>query len=97
MEQTNQQLEMRIAELEKQLQQLQNGSTIPYNIDNSFMARGFLKTSVPETPPGEWYLNEGFVAPTTPEAQAVAVQYLKVLNTEGKNYWIALYTFSELA
>lgn len=97
MEQTNQQLEMRIAELEKQLQQLQNGSTIPYNIDNSFMARGFLKTSVLETPPSGWDTNSGFIAATVPEAQAVALQYLRVFNTGGRNYWIPVYTFSELA
>lgn len=40
-------VEGRLASLEKQMAALQNSSTISYNIDKSFVGRGFMKVSKP--------------------------------------------------
>ncbi len=87
-----QQLENRITELEKQIQLLQNSNTIPTNIDKSFMGRGFLKTTKPEIPDGS-DTNAGFVVGIN---AAIPFTYLRVLNIEGQNFWVPLYTYIEL-
>ena len=97
MDKNNQQLEKRVVELEKQLLALQQSSTIPYTIDNSFMGRGFLKTTPVGTPGGLWFENEGFIVTIDgTQAQAPATKYLKMVNPSGGNYWVALYSFSDL-
>jgi hypothetical protein len=91
------QLQQKVAELEKKLLALTQTSTIPAEIEKALMGRGFLNTSPLGTPDQDtWFNNEGFIVATTPEAQAPATQYLRIKNIDGQNYWIAVYTFSEL-
>lgn len=91
------QLEKRVAELEKTIKQLTASNSIPENIEKALMGRGFVKTEPKGVPPEGWNdpSQEGFIVQTTPNAQAPATRYLRVLNFEGTNYWIALYTFAE--
>jgi hypothetical protein len=91
------QLQQKVEELERKMAALSQTSTIPAEIEKALMGRGFLNTTTPGTPDQDtWFNNEGFIVATTPEAQAPATQYLRVKNIDGQNYWIAIYTFSEL-
>lgn len=98
MDQNNQQLEQRVAQLEKQLAALQNSSTIPYNIDKSFVGRGYAKVSKPVVvvvgeDQGNW-LNNVINLSGDPETIFVT-QFPSAFGivTEGEmaGYWIPLY------
>jgi uncharacterized protein YciU (UPF0263 family) len=92
------QLENKIVELEKQINSLKNASSIPYTIDNAFGGRGFIKTGEMGQPSEDWYTNIGFIVDpaSVSEVQAPATQYLRIQSPNGKNWFIALYNFSEL-
>lgn len=72
-------LEKRIAELERQMQALNQSNTIPFDVEYALMGRGFIKTAPPEEP----------TAAVTADAR-----YLRVLNMGGVDYFIRLYVFS---
>ncbi len=89
-------LQQQINDLKKEIESLKNSNSIPYEVENAFQGRGFLETDPIGTPPGDWFDNEGFIVATDPNAQAPAVAYLRVRNKGATNFWIPLYTFSQL-
>ena len=91
------QLNRRIEELEKKLVSLETSSGVPDSFVRALVGRGFIKTGAMGKPPGDWDLNEGFIVATSPNAQAPATQYLRIIDGNGINWFIALYNFSELA
>lgn len=100
----NTQLLKRIEALEKQIESLNQSSTITFQVDNSFQQRGFVKTLPIGTPYTGYDTNQGFVrtisltgAAEDITVPAYPVGWLQLLNQTGGTFWIPLYTFSELA
>jgi len=97
MDKNYEQLNQRIAELEKQFANLKQASTIPLDIEKALAARGFVVTAPIGTPPGDWDLNEGFIVTIDgTQAQGVATKYLAVKYQGQTQYYIPLNSFSEL-
>ena len=93
-----QQLENRIKELEKQMKDFQQSSSIPLNMIKSLEERGFVLSSEKGTPEGAWYDNAGFTYEPVAGVyvQTAANIYLKI---QGKGniptYYIPLLSWNE--
>lgn len=92
-------LENRIAVLEKFMASLQQVDTIPYEVDKSFVARGYIKSSKPPIPLGSGldqgaWINRVISLSGDPQ-QIMTTQYPEFFGqiTEGQfqGLWIPLY------
>ncbi len=88
-------LKRQVADLEKKYNSLLTTSSIPFEVEKSFAGRGFVITGEIGTPPGEWYLNSGFVN-GNPDVQSAAIRYLEYKNLAGQRWYIPLYTWNEM-
>jgi hypothetical protein len=94
------QIKKKITEIEIKINALSRESSIPYEVQESFKGRGFVNTSSPDYPPGDFDLNEGFRRDValTGEIQTITVPAYpyKFLRMTGTNLYIPLHAFAEL-
>lgn len=59
------------------------------------MGRGFLKVGNLEQPDG-YVDNDGFVTGGAGGTPSIPVRYVRILNINGQNWWIPVYTYTEI-